>query len=929
MMQSYSCDKQIRVDYQKVINKTRFYRNSVGCKTYTPLTIALSYSDDDSIFLDTSTGDDTWIGTTAKPKKTLLAAQNSCWSQKTKVIVLNNCNIEEDLSMLSNEYCIGVFAAVGVTAFYIQWVQSFTPSNSNSIFVAEDGNDSTGDGTEELPYLTIPKAESETDGSHQAVCMMGDAIYTVNNLAFSGNFKKLIGMPGRAPTIRILEAETACDYGSASSIKEKTQITTTSKLLKTVQLSNGNVAILRQVTVWKFWYILTDWEIYHYIDIYDKKGNVITSSIVVDDLLQWVAGTGAPNESSTEANSDLIVFDSGNFVVVWTSRNSIGQVVGLAAVVFDDDGEIIIGKTILSASLDWSSLHAVKCASDTFTVYSINGYMGCWDKVLTAQYAVKTSLTVPATAAFTIVYLPTADKIGLIYYSSGGKLIYFNAADGSSVGGSLTWESGNVPYLDAVAIMADDRVIVVYEDANDSDKGKLAIISNLTLDSTNIFEASAITRVSCAILLNGAVFITFLLTGQLNYCIWSVDTPTQRVAPTVIDSTASDVSKSYVMNNSNVFITWGEDSGYNYSETLFYTIIRPYLYEPFTAGVDAVLEGIIFDLEEKNIVKQLFTATAGLTLKHCEIKNLSPFYDEKTYLITSDSALDIEDCEIHNCAGEIYSETNSAIIKNNLIHDILDNEDIYAVHIKGSGDGIDIEYNTIANIVSGLYLESNDGDEIVKNNIIFGADIYAIDATNEIETSYSILSGTVQNVTLGDSILDVNPQFLNEGELDPTMADYRLKNTIVGDPVTSPAYLLADGIPLERDAGCYDTVIIGPGDTFTSAWMEKPIKLDVSLDPQGVTRDIMDDGTIKTSVKSWLEQVVINLKGLENADRDKLVAILTCGVPEVRLYPDPTTYPELFNTYQVVYEKMPLSPDSYQLSRTGVNASALTLERKY
>jgi len=53
-------------------------------------------------------------------------------------------------------------------------------SDSDTLYVSKSGNDSTGDGTKALPYLTLAKAFSEADATFHQVCILDDQIYSLD-----------------------------------------------------------------------------------------------------------------------------------------------------------------------------------------------------------------------------------------------------------------------------------------------------------------------------------------------------------------------------------------------------------------------------------------------------------------------------------------------------------------------------------------------------------------------------------------------------------------------------------------------------------------------------------------------------------------------------------------------------------------------------
>jgi len=266
--------------------------------------------------------------------------------------------------------------------------------------------------------------------------------------------------------------------------------------------------------------------------------------------------------------------------------------------------------------------------------------------------------------------------------------------------------------------------------------------------------------------------------------------------------------------------------------------------------------------------------------------------------ITSD--IDTKECLIHDCDGGTHGESNSIVHENNAEFRITGNQAIYA---KGAGSGVIIRHNTFFNNDSDIRLVGNNGSEIVKNNIHRKTGVWQFYADTAVTIINSIIDGSVcMNAVIGNYCMAVNPLFENEGLYDETQTNLLLKLSIFGNFADSPAYLLADDTSPQRDAGCYDTMIIGPATTWSAATLEKPAK--------GISRGLKFVNprlTPKVSgdISSGIDAVrlVYNIKhaGLVKSQFMTLVDILKCKNNLIRYYGNPTTSPNDYETCKLEY----------------------------
>lgn len=149
--------------------------------------------------------------------------------------------------------------SVGATTSTSLRTLSITPSNSNSIFVSKNGNNTTGDGTQELPYLTIQRAIDKCTEAKTYVVIDDDGHY-YEQLTIYGNCVGVYANLGKMPILSLpatenitrwdklllanAEAQTTFDLGNPLSSPFNDASSYFNALHQNpTKLSNGNYAI--------------------------------------------------------------------------------------------------------------------------------------------------------------------------------------------------------------------------------------------------------------------------------------------------------------------------------------------------------------------------------------------------------------------------------------------------------------------------------------------------------------------------------------------------------------------------------------------------------------------------------------------------------------------------------------------------------------
>ena len=209
-MISYNNDPIIRFDHTPVVNKIAFQVNQIGPDDpYVFPAVDYTDTDDNTIYVNSeSPGDDANPGTYASPKATLLAAINATTATKTKVVVQDSATIfNEDISGGTYTYLQGIYQeTTGGSSSWVGRQLGFTPSDSNAIWVSKDGADDTSaDGTQANPYLSINYAKDFCDTGKDIVVINDSGTYEEEGFEFTGNFTGIYAAVGKAPILSMLQ----------------------------------------------------------------------------------------------------------------------------------------------------------------------------------------------------------------------------------------------------------------------------------------------------------------------------------------------------------------------------------------------------------------------------------------------------------------------------------------------------------------------------------------------------------------------------------------------------------------------------------------------------------------------------------------------------------------------------------------------------
>jgi len=887
-MQAYASDEFITLEYSPVVNKFAFPVNTIGTDAGTTIDEAsYVYADANSIFVSDTTGDDTTgDGSQSNPYKTILKGINECTITQTKVLVLDSVTYNEDLSGYSNAYFEGVYAATGQTPKIQSRLLGYTPADANSIFVSKTGDDSNA-GTQAAPKLTLTGASgaiSVCDATHQKVVILDSGTYEEDAFEFTGNFQGVYAAVGQSPTI--------------------------------------------------------------------KPSGVFGSSFI--ESTHKIGPTQF--EGGTTDYIDVAVLGNGNWVCVYRDVSNSNQG---TYVIYDADGNNVAGPTVFVGAHTTYLQVAALDNGNWVCCYRDN------DDSLRPKFQIRTNtgssvvgetqIQNASASDFSVTVLDNTDWI--VFYrdsnlTNGMYAIY--EEDGTPVV-SATEFTPNRPNYNTACKINNGNVVNCYSDTDDSNKGKFVIYDEdgVEIVSPTVFDSSAIADMGCCELSNGNWAIFYRDANDSSSANFKIYNPAgvQVVARTEVEGLYVTVYQdAFKMQDGYFGVTWQELSASRRGMYAIYTddgegVVGPLTYEdsswckygssawlsgykfvtcyqddnasdvgefvitepPTTSfvkvSVASTVNGIEFDLENSFTLEKLFNInSAKLTLKWSSMHDGS-CYESSTdcFLVSGDNECDFYNNLFYSSDAGIYLGTgvNDCIVQDNIFYWI--SED-YAVNINGaaasSGD-ITVEHNDIFDCNAGLRLQNNNGsNEVVKNNNIHGNTGYGIYADTTITITYTIITDTTSGVTNGTSTILANPLYINEGQVTPGDIDLHIKTTVEGYFANSPAYGLADDT---RNAGAYDVRYVGSQTTWSSITVPKPISMKPYLKPVDATNRVKRDGSITSKKTAQTEYLPLEWMDIDKTYYDDLLTVWSQNEAEVRIYCQPTTSPNTYNTYYILW----------------------------
>lgn len=891
-MLEYRNDPEFRIDYDQVINKIAFPLNRVGHLTVVPIlppTGDLVLDDDNSMAVDGDTGSDTTgDGTATNPFATIVHGMDSTTEVRPYVRVMNSGLYNEDLSTFTNRsHFSGLYAEPGETPTIDYKMLGFIPSNSNSIFVKKTGSDTTGDGTMENPVLTIEKAITLCDASHQKVGIMDNGKYIEKAFTFVGNFLMLFAMVGccpeisidstnRVPDITVAEGEAVCmsstygqefsslklpngtifmvgTYGSNNPITYTVLDTDgTTILIPLTSISpvvNGSGRVVACIT--KEGNIL----IFFFHNVSDSFSYMILSSLdfsVIKTVTQIYYTT-----SSTSLHSGVVTTSSGKVLFIYYSGS---------------------GNTMLYRVLNTTDYSLSSQSTLTSAVY--NKFR--WPRLIlldSGDILVLANYTQASSDPQSVIYHIIKDTDPVFYLENPTGVIL-----------ATTAAYGDV-YSVGACDMADGRIFLCFSFGIGPAYSSRYMILNsdlsIALDKTILHPLSQnCTYFQAELLDNGNIFVKYL-----NYSLGSTSLPRRLILSAGADSIILQINTSIIGCRLSCYST-------------------PYLR------------------------KFIQSTSSPIVLKYVSLFDI--FTESGTilpYVIQAGAAFTSDRLSIRSASRGIFIESNIYSMTNSQITGITDD---YAIHIKGTaaalGDII-LDQLDIFNNYGGVYAEDWGGtNEIIRNSIFYlnGAyDVFSDD--NQITVGYSIMTGAVNSLVAKQNCLAKNPLYINEGAYNPDDLDLNIKMRILGYKADSPAYQLADATP-DRNAGSLNVIYVGAMDTWSTIFLPKPVN-GFNVGYRLIGADTLEklEGA-DSKVDAILEEVQSEYAdGLEWENFQKILTLFSVKKSLVKLFPDPVTYPDFHNEYMIDWEKckLPGSGGHIKFDQRGVKGVILAFIRGY
>ncbi|HUX58121.1 MAG TPA: hypothetical protein VMV77_14180, partial [Bacteroidales bacterium] len=279
-------------------------------------------TDDNTIYLNTDTGNDGDPGTGAAPKATLVNSIDATTQDKTFVLVQNSTIIAEDISGCTFTFLQGIFAETGETVKISLRLLDTEWDDDNCIFVSKSGGPG-GAGTQADPVDTIAGGIALCDGTHQEIEGMDSETYEEPGIEFTGNFKGMHAAIGQKSTFKPTldhPDEAFSDYSNWGQCWNVESAMTLGGCSTATTLNNGNTVLAGYHAVNNFSF-----------EIYD--GNSVDAKDIIKSKTTIAAHRAACADSCT-----LI---GGNFVIVWLDFTTEDHFFAI----YDEDGEVVKAAT--------------------------------------------------------------------------------------------------------------------------------------------------------------------------------------------------------------------------------------------------------------------------------------------------------------------------------------------------------------------------------------------------------------------------------------------------------------------------------------------------------------------------------------------------------------------------------------------------------
>ena len=910
-------DKTIKIDYNPVTLSESLAVNQVGSAPWIEFEeIPATIEDANCIFVDKTGDDSTGDGSRDLPYLTIGKAVDVLTSTKGHIIVLDSGDYSENLSGKTFTLFSGIYSDTGETARFTARVLGYVPADANTVYVDKEGNDSTGDGTSANPVLTIAKAITLCDATHLTVMIQDSGTYIEDGFAFASNFQNLYSALGCQPTLKLSNPDLYVDNFEAITIDCTEDYVNSwawpynTMDTKAITLKSGNVILLQ-----------SDGSNLEY-GIQDKTGGEVL----------------APTEvySSAVSSCQMTLLENGNIVFVFRS----GANNYYYYTIWSQAGAEIKAVTQLSANT-WSGddyFAVSKLYDEGFVIaYSlvsganVYGYFQTFNDAGVSQSTVQFQ-TEDSGQKYNVFALKTTPRF-VIVSDQGKYCIYTNA--GVEVL-ALTQFSEDALYdvdkVTGTALGEEDAFILVWQElvGTYADQAYFAVYNSIGTEikaGDLVYGQGDVAHVGVMATDSDTFVIACIEASDLDKVEFIFYDDEGAYIKTETAMAASPTTDPAIIHSSqdNAIMVYTKKDGSTVAQVnLFSEILWNAMQNGVGTGI--VIDGIIFDETGNTGIYALISSSNPLEINQCQFKN-----------INANSPISAGYCivgELTSCKTSIFNDTDRGLLITGDTFEISDCQFYrilagYAISadIEDAASDVLIEHNDVFGCYGGIYLVNNDGNEVIKNNIIYSSSIYAINAETEVTFSNSVYTGTLLNAVSGLSNLLANPLYINEGALDPDDTDLHLKLILAGYDFNSPAYGLADD---SRNAGSHYIIYYIYSTTWTTIEIEKDIEgVNFRIDPVNPVSNVTKDGSVNSAVEAFTEYLDLSWRAMVLADRLKIETMLKTKVPSVRIYGAPTTAPTEYVAYILQYKSLENNNAHYAFYDKGSKGQKLTFARAF
>lgn len=864
-------------------------------------------------------------------------------------MLLENVHIDNAIKFEHSEKINSVVVdnnAVGATKNTEKRTLPFTPSDTNSIFVSKSGSDSNS-GTSAQPCLTIKYAVSLCTATKEYVVVNDDSVYYESQIDIAGNCKGIVANIGCSPIIKPSAIPLSLNLESNATSYMINFKSVSPVYGAQVLLSDGNIAVIYTVS-----------SPYAFrIRIYNNSFTVVIS----DNLLFSGASGAYSYPQSAWSELEFIVLQD-KFVALLGIQLSGGATTFYKTIVNNDGTlfsntdlgtmgtgyrtDIVQGK-VYGNKYYWLD-DRVDGYYPTFRIYENNTLK--YSVTGTGSYARMKFMYADSNYAWVICQTGVGSSImGTIYKINLTTYVATTTTITCSTGWFLSWTTN-------------------FENIKNSifkSKGKYYVISKSTqynilylaeLDFTTFLQVgsnptqfdNALADRTYPIVMGTTIHqltdtLILITSGYSNGGVAST-------VYTILDMTDYDASRAWGDRFLNYACFKGQtcvpDNIITYQLSLtknffyitddFHIIFRfPGLslsifdVSIINATNNSIINGITLDADERPLIRNIIKTTGdSVDIQNCDLINVynepNSIYKFSADILKSSASTSMvfKNNKVKNGSFGLNISGNNILFEKNILNKINDSA---ALTVTGSGANVIIKNNTFHNNHAGVELIGNNGSEIVKNNIFNNNIVFGVKVATALSIINSCCTDSLIVATLHSSSTTLNPMFKDNGYVNPDLLDLHLQSNYEGYAINSPALVIGDD---GFDAGCYNTTATISPPTYTSFFIPKPKKIELSVNPVNELLNTMQDGSVESRVDAFQMQVDLDYDSLKIMYIKDLLKMIMAG-GEIRIYFNPYSDESLFESYHLKHKDNQFSNDLYLLAEYGFKNIKLSFVRKF